>query len=94
MKLVGRNILDAFTRKHTDARKWIEIWVSEVEEARWRCFQDIRDRYRKADHIGDNRIIFDVKGNKYRMEVQVAYGIGVVRVKWAGTHAEYDKKYK
>ncbi len=94
MKLVGRNILDAFTRKHTDARKWIENWVTDVKGAKWTCFQDIRDRYPRADHLGGNKIIFDVKGNNYRMEVQVAYKRGVVSVKWAGTHPEYDKKYK
>lgn len=93
MKLLGQNELDAFTRKHTDARKWIEIWVTDVKGARWRCFQDIRDRYPMADHIGDNRIIFNVKGNKYRMEVQLAYNTKIVLVKWIGTHAEYDKKY-
>jgi len=94
MKLVGRKTLDAFTRKHTDARKWIENWVADVVGANWTCFQDIRDRYPQADHIGENRIIFNVKGNNYRVEVQVAFKTGIVMVKWAGTHPEYDKRYK
>lgn len=92
MRIAGRNVLDGFCATHSDARRWIENWLSHVESAEWRTPQDIKDQYRRASFLDGATIIFDVKGNNYRMEVTCAYRTGVVVVKWAGTHAEYDKR--
>lgn len=92
MKVVGRNRLDAFCEKHADARKWIENWLSEVEVAAWTAPMDVKNRYSSASFLGDNTIIFNVKGNDYRLKVVVAYRTPVVTVMWIGTHAEYDKR--
>lgn len=94
MRLVGRDTLDEFTNAHADARAWIESWIADVEAARWRTPQDIRDSYASASFLANRIVIFNVKGNRYRLEVQVAYNTGVVVVKWAGTHAEYTKRMK
>ncbi len=91
MILVRRRELDAFRRKHPDVRSWLDQWVAEVERAEWSSPQEIRDRYASATVISGNVIIFDVKGNKYRMEVLVSFERGVVSVQRWGTHAEYDK---
>jgi mRNA interferase HigB len=92
MKVTGRSVLDEFCRKHADARGWIEHWLSEAEGTTWAKPQDIKDRYSSASFLAENRVIFNVKGNEYRMEVIVAYKTGVVVVSWAGTHADYDQK--
>jgi mRNA interferase HigB len=92
MKIVGRSRLEAFCDRHADARKWIEHWLSEVEVARWATSQDIRARYASASFLAGNLVIFNVKGNDYRLEVSVAYQTSVVVVRWAGTHAEYDQR--
>lgn len=92
MRLVGRDTLDEFTNAHDDARAWIENWIADVEAAQWRTPQDIRDSYASASFLANRIVIFNVKGNRYRLEVQVAYNTGVVVVKWAGTHAEYTKR--
>ncbi len=92
MKIVGRSRLEAFCDRHADARKWIEHWLSEVEVARWTTSQDIRARYASASFLAGNLVIFNVKGNDYRLEVSVAYQTSVVVVRWAGTHAEYDQR--
>jgi mRNA interferase HigB len=89
--LVGRGKLDAFWRKHPDARRWIEGWVAEVERADWSRPQDIRDSYPSATVISRSVIVFDVGGNKYRMETLVSFERGVVSVQRWGTHAEYDR---
>lgn len=91
MTIVGRPSLEAFCVRHPDARKWIEHWLSEVEAARWATSQDIRARYASASFLADNLVIFNVKGNDYRLEVTVAYQASVVVVRWVGTHAEYDQ---
>lgn len=92
MRLVGRNTLDEFTNAHSDARAWIENWIADTEAARWRTPQDIKNSYASASFLSNRIVIFNVKGNRYRLEVQVAYNTGVVIVKWAGTHANYTKR--
>ena len=92
MKVVGRNLLEAFCRKHTDAKSWIETWLAEAEDASWTKPQDIKDRYASASFLPKNLVIFNVKGNEYRMEVTVAYQSGIVVIQWLGTHREYDER--
>lgn len=92
MKIAGRNLLDAFCARHTDARRWIENWLSDAEAATWTRPQDLKDRYASVSFLAGNTIIFNVKGNEYRLEVVCAYRAGVVVVKWVGTHAEYDER--
>jgi mRNA interferase HigB len=90
MKIVGREQLDAFCAKHADARAWIEAWLAETESVEWKMPQHIKDRYASASFLADNSVVFNVKGNDYRLEVTAAYKTGVVIVKWVGTHNEYD----
>lgn len=92
MRIVGRDKLDEFAGAHADARPWIENWVSDTEAARWRTSQDIKDRYASASFLSDNVVIFNVKGNRYRLDVRVAYNTGVVVVRRIGTHADYTKR--
>lgn len=92
MRLVGRNILNEFMNAHADARVWIGNWIADTEAAQWQTPQDIKDSYASASLLADRMVIFNVKGNRYRLQVQVAYNTGVVIVKWAGTHADYTKR--
>jgi mRNA interferase HigB len=54
--------------------------------------QDIKNRYRSADFLADNRVIFNIKGNHYRLVVRVKYQNGIAVIEWVGTHSEYDKQ--
>ena len=90
LKIVGRSHLAAFCIKHPDARKWIEHWLAEVEQATWTAPLHIKSRYPSASFLANNVVIFNVKGNDYRLEVRVAWQSSVVVILWIGTHAEYD----
>jgi mRNA interferase HigB len=92
MKVTGRNKLVLFYQKHTRAKKALEAWVSEVESADWQTTHDVKRRYPSADFIQDNQVIFNIKGNTYRLAVKIHYQNGIVLVKWVGAHAEYSKK--
>jgi mRNA interferase HigB len=92
MTLIGQDKIDAFVRRNVQARKPMQAWVAEVKNAQWKTSQDIKKRYRSADFLRNNRVIFNVKGNSYRLVAKVAYQTGVVFVEWIGTHADYDKK--
>jgi mRNA interferase HigB len=92
MRIAGRERLELFCGKHADARAWIERWLADVELAVWTKPQDIRNQYASASFLAQSVVIFNVKGNAYRLEVAVAYRTGVVSVRWAGTHREYDER--
>ncbi|MEO1147715.1 MAG: type II toxin-antitoxin system HigB family toxin [Cyanobacteria bacterium J06638_22] len=92
MKVVGRNRLQAFGVQHTDARDWLNNWLAEVELASWDTPHDVKAQYASASLLGKNTVIFNVKGNHYRLEVTIAYQTKVVVVVWVGTHSEYDKR--
>ena len=94
MRVIGRDKLEAFCARHADARRWIENWLADAEVAVWNVPQQIRKRYPAASFLAENRVIFNVKGNDYRLEVLVAYKTSVVIVEWIGTHARYDTRNK
>lgn len=94
MRIVGREKLDEFVGVHADARPWVENWIAEVETVRWRRPQDIKERHASVSFLAGNVMYFNVKGNRYRLEVLVAYNTGTVVVRWVGTHAEYTKRQK
>ena len=91
MRVVGRKILDAFKRRHADARPHVDAWILEAEEAQWQSPSDIKARYVTASFLADNRVVFNLKGNHYRLDVKVNYATQVVLIKRIGTHAEYDR---
>ena len=89
MKLVGCNHLDDFATRHADVRSQIDAWRCEVEEAKWASPNDIKARFANASFLADNRVVFNLKGNKYRLDTKVAYKNQVVLIMRIGTHAEY-----
>ena len=91
MKVRGLEELHKFIRKHNQAKGPLEAWYDEVCRANWKTPQDIRDRFNHVDFRPQNRVIFDIKGNTYRLVVQVIYIAGVVVAEKIGTHAEYDR---
>lgn len=92
MKVLGRNLLTEFSARHAHAKAALDAWFDEAERAHWKTPQDIKNRHRSADFLSDNRVIFNIKGNHYRLVVKVRYQHGIALVEWVGTHAEYDKK--
>ena len=92
MRILGLPLLEAFKRDHAASRGPLEAWQIDVERQNWKTPQDIKQRYRSADFLADNRVIFNIKGNAYRLVVMVRYQGGLVLVEWVGTHAEYSKK--
>lgn len=91
MILIGRKRLTEFLTRHPDARPWLNAWTAEIASADWKGPQDIKERYRSASFLPSNTVVFNVKGNQFRMEVQVAYKTGRVVVKRIGTHSQYTR---
>jgi len=91
MKLIGRDKIFTFTQKHSDSKSKFDSWESEIKEAQWSTPQDIKKRYSSASFLADNQVVFNIKGNRYRLLVQINYKNQIVLVKKVGTHDEYMK---
>ena len=92
MKLIGIGYLDVFCASHPDGRGWIANWIQDVKASQWKGPQEVKARYPSASFLAENVVIFNVRGNNYRLETQIAYRVGVVAIRWIGTHAEYSKR--
>jgi len=92
MKVLGRNKLEQFYKKHANSKNTLIAWYRDACDSQWKTPQDIKNRYRSADFLPDNRVIFNIKGNDYRLVVKVRYQNNIAVVLWVGTHAEYTKK--
>lgn len=91
MRVIGAEALQDFCRRHADVDQSVKAWVAEARDARWREPMDIKGRYPNASFLKGDRVVFNLKGNKYRLLVRVRYEGQIVRVEKIGTHAEYDK---
>ena len=69
----------------------MKAWFAEASGASWETPQAIKDQYRHASFVADNRVIFNIGGNKYRLVVHVNYDYGIVFFKFVGTHSGYDR---
>ena len=83
--------MKSFWEKHPNAESPLRAWYTEARGANWRSPQDIKAVYPTASILRSNRIVFNVKGNTYRLVVAVKYEFQVVYIRFIGTHSAYDK---
>ncbi|MFT3793080.1 MAG: type II toxin-antitoxin system HigB family toxin [Rudaea sp.] len=91
MKVIAVSTLREFWIKHPDSEQPLKAWHDEAKTARWSKPQDVKNAFASASLIGKNRVVFNIKGNDYRLIVAVARRHEAVYIKFIGTHAEYDK---
>jgi mRNA interferase HigB len=91
MRVIALRALRAFWQQHPDAEPALRAWYHDVKQAAWRTPADIKDVYRNASFVGNNRVVFNLKGNDYRLVVAIQYRNGIVYIRFVGTHQEYDR---
>jgi mRNA interferase HigB len=91
MRIIRRRILREFREKHPDAAIPLQTWFHDVECATWSSSAGIKAVYRNASFLANNRVVFNIKGNHYRVVVVVIYQHSVVYIRFVGTHEEYDQ---
>ncbi len=91
MRVIARRTLREFWERHPDAQQPLAAWYHDAKRARWTSPSDIKAVYRNASFVGSQRVVFNIKGNKYRVVVAVQYPFGLVYIRFVGTHAEYDR---
>lgn len=93
MRIIAKRTLKRFWEQpaYSDAQGPLESWHEETIKANWSTPQAVKDQYGGASICGNNRVVFNIGGNKYRLVVEIQYQAGIVWVKFIGTHAQYDK---
>lgn len=90
MRVISVASLRAFWLQHPDAEQPLKAWFEEASKATWTQPSDIKAQYRSASILKNRRVVFNIKGNDYRLVVAVAYRLQIVYVKFIGTHPQYD----
>ncbi len=90
MRIIAKRTLREFWKKHRLAKKSLEAWYEDIKISTWQSPQDIKNQYRNASFINDNRVVFNIKGNKYRIIVKINYAQQIAYIRFVGTHKEYD----
>jgi mRNA interferase HigB len=97
MRIIARRTLREFTAARAGSKDQpalkaaLDVWFAEVRRARWRTTADVRRVYATASIVSADRIVFNIKGNSYRLVVSVDFEKGIVWIKWIGTHRDYDR---
>jgi mRNA interferase HigB len=90
MRIISRRTLREFWVKHSDAERPLQAWYANVKRANWKTPSDVKAAYRNASFVENNRVVFNIKGNSYRLVAAINYQYGIVYIRFVGTHQAYD----
>ncbi|MBO4657599.1 MAG: type II toxin-antitoxin system HigB family toxin [Bacteroidales bacterium] len=90
MRIVSKKTLVTFYAIHQDAKVAIEEWYKKACDAEWDNFAQVKQTFNSADYVGSNRIVFNIRGNQYRLVTLILFRIKMVYIRFIGTHKEYD----
>ena len=91
LRVIARKILRGFWERHPDCEQQLKAWYQEASKAEWKSPNVIKRDYPSASFLADNRVVFNIKGNHYRLIVKINYDYQMVWVRFIGTLADYDK---
>lgn len=91
MWVVKRKTLQEFWERYPDAERSLDAWHKDAEKANWDSPARVKQHYPTASIIANDRVVFNIKGNTYRLVVHIRYRYHMVFVRFIGTHAEYDR---
>src|SRR5664279_4601745 len=91
LRVIAKKTFRDFWTEHPDCKQQLKSWYNEAEDAKWKTPNEIKREYPSASILEDNRIVFNIKGNKYRLIVRINYYYQMVWIRFIGTHAQYDE---
>jgi mRNA interferase HigB len=97
VRIIARNTLVRFVERLTGHKDYgavkaaLDAWFQEARQAEWEKPADVKAHYGNASIVGADRVVFNIKGNDYRLVTAIDYRRGIVFIKWLGSHKEYDK---
>ena len=91
LRVIAKKILRAFWERHADCEQQLKSWYLEADKATWKSFNDLKKEYPSLSILQDNRAVFNIKGNKYRLILKFNFDYQMAWIRFIGTHAKYDK---
>ncbi|HZP05248.1 MAG TPA: type II toxin-antitoxin system HigB family toxin [Terracidiphilus sp.] len=97
MRIIARGTLNGFVRNRVErklqriVKEHLDSWYAVVSRAEWKSSAELKKLFRSASIVSAERVVFNIKGNEFRLVVAVDYGHGIVLILWLGTHREYDQ---
>lgn len=93
MRIIAFRVLREFFEKpeHVDSETSLRAWYHDVKTAEWKSSNELKQQYKNASIVGEGRVVFNIKGNDYRLVVAMDYEFQVVFIRFIGTHKQYDK---
>ena len=91
MNVISIKAIHKFCEKNSNAEEALLTWYKVVKKAEWNNLIDLKKDFPSADYVADNRVVFNIKGNHYRLIARVSFQYRRVMIKWIGPHKEYDK---
>ncbi len=91
MRIISFATIRNYTQKHADADVPLRDWYKKTEKADWASLADVKLTFNSADYVGNDRFVFNIKGNDYRLVALILFAAKKVFIRWIGTHQEYDK---
>lgn len=91
MVIISKTQLNEFGKNHADSADALNEWYETVKQADWGKMVDLKQTFNSVDYVGNDRYVFNIKGNNYRLVAMIFFNIRTVFVRFIGTHAEYDK---
>jgi mRNA interferase HigB len=91
LRVIAKKTLRDFWAKHPDCEQQLKAWFQEALKSQWKKPGDIKKEYPSASFLAENRVVFNIKGNSYRLIVKINYDYQMIWIRFIGTHAEYDK---
>jgi len=91
MRIVTLKRIQEYSESYPDSDMPLRNWYKKTKESEWNCFADIKQTFNSVDSVGNDRFVFNIKGNDYRLVAIVIYASKKVYIRFIGTHSEYDK---
>jgi mRNA interferase HigB len=91
MRIIAHSTIVAYSKQHADAKTALESWYKTVKAVVWKDFQDIKNTFKSVDFVGNQRYVFNIKGNNYRLVGKVLFIQQIIYIRFIGTHKEYDE---
>lgn len=91
MRVIAKRALREFWKIHQDVEVALKVWFKQVEKSDWKNLNELKLQFSKTDYVGNDRYVFNIKGNHYRLLAKIDFEFQVVYIRFIGTHKAYDK---
>lgn len=91
MVIIARSAITEFYKVHPDSGEGLLNWYIKTIESDWESFSDIKLTFNSVDYVGNDRFVFNIKGNRYRLVAMIFFDVRTLYIRFIGTHTEYDK---